>query len=405
MTDTKKNIFKGVGVFLATVFVFVCACAIAFWFYLRQHPELLPQTAIISYVGSITDNDGEERSFIEIQHFEDESGNGVEMYELILTGYTDFEKSGVISKGVQFVETEGANDGLTNFKKYYYDRQKDLSWQSVEVLDRDTLLWVEIAGEMYAVSLDGKKSGTYEEYTVGSVLNGIGGWFRSWFTKEDVKFTETKTWTTYKDLDDMFIEMCSKLSTSNVKQGSYTMSLVDLANFFKLQRYDEDKKSLVSCDKQTFQSEYFKTKVNVYTDGVKVATQSYFDIIANDNEWVSESINAEKEDYSKVEVYPTLLASDFDWNFYKSYTLASSNGINVTLQNVFIPTIKEEVLTSLKAEKTSAVKIDFQNLEYFSEEIKGINGEVCLLLFEKDFEDIEIYSISKIHNVNVEVVK
>ena len=140
MTDTKKNIFKGVGVFLATVFVFVCACVIAFWFYLRQHPELLPQTAIISYVGSITDNDGEERSFIEIQHFEDESGSGVEMYELILTGYTDFEKSGVISKGVQFVETEGANDGLTNFKKYYYDRQKDLSWQAVEVLDRETLL-------------------------------------------------------------------------------------------------------------------------------------------------------------------------------------------------------------------------------------------------------------------------
>ena len=100
-----------------------------------------------------------------------------------------------------------------------------------------------------------------------------------------------------------------------------------------------------------------------------------------------------------------MLASDFQWNFYKSYTLASSNGINVTLQNVFIPIIKEEVLTSLKADNTSAVKIDFQNLEYFSEDIKGINGEVCLLLFENDFEDIEIYSFSKIHNVNVEVVK
>lgn len=353
---------RAILVILAVILIFGCAVTIAFWFYVRKHPEILPTTVSVSYVGEVVDKDGEAHSFIEIEHWTNKNNNGTEVYEFTLTGYTDWKKGGVLSKGVQFVKEDGANDGLYGFKKYSYDRQKDVAWSSVTELNREQMLWADIDGTYYAISLDGSQKYYTEETNVASVLGGVRDWFKSWVNpKQEVKFTTTVEHTTYEDINKMFATMLTKLSTSNVANGTYKMSLVDLSNYFKLQRYDKEKAKLVDCDCQTFNIEYFKSKVTVHDDGLQTSRDSSFGMVADKNDYLASEANGFFADYGTSFVTPTLSIDDFTWELYDNFNmyLKSNDYIVDSYKNVAIPTIKKEILRTLKENEITKVKVDF----------------------------------------------
>lgn len=349
-------------VFLSIVILFVCCLTIAFWFYLRNHPELLPTTVSVTYVGDVVDKDGESYSFIEVEHWTNKNNNGIEVYEFTLTGYTDWQKGGVLSKGVQYVAESGFNDGIEGFSKYSYDKQKDIAWASVTELNREQMLWADIDGTYYAISLDGSQKYYTEETNVASVLGGVRDWFKSWVkADQEVKFTTTVEHTTYEDLDTMFETMLKKLSTSNIKNGTYKMSLVDLSNYFKLQRYDSEKAKLVDCDSQLFNIDYFNCKVTVHDDGLQTSQDSNYGMFANDNNYMAAESNNLYADYGTSYITPVLSIEDFTWKIYDEYKvyLAENDYIVESYKNVAIPTIKSDVLNVLKSNEITKVKVEF----------------------------------------------
>ncbi|MDY5345903.1 MAG: hypothetical protein SPG87_05825 [Eubacteriales bacterium] len=381
-TMTLNNSSKGktalsvIGVIIAAVLFFAMIAIIACWVYVRKHPECLPTTASVSYVNDVVDENGNKMSFIEVEYWKNKNNTGTEVFEFTLNGYTDWQNKTILKKGVQFV---AKNDGSGEYSKYYYDKQGDISWASVNKLNRETKLFVNIDSDMYAVSLSGEEVYYEDTVTFNSFMKGLGSLITPSRWSKGVTFKESVKKTTYKDLDGMFVTMSQKLSTSNVKNGEYKMSLVDLSNYFKLWRYDADNQKFNDCDVQTWNIEYFTTTVRVHDNGLKNAEESQFGEVAQQNDYVSESV--ETEFYGAVYSYPTLTVDDFTWEHYEVYQLDLKKYTQPRIiKNVYVPTIKDDVKKSLQDKGIKSVYVKFDT------ELLGIeNSKTATVLQFNDF--------------------
>lgn len=363
LENNKKSLLSALGIILAGIMLFAIILVISVWVYVKKHPECLPTTASVSYVNDVVDENGNKKSFIEIEYWKNKDNTGTECFEFILNGYTDWENNSVLIKGVQFVAEAGANDGLDGFKRYDYDKQGDVAWSAVKELDRSQKFFINIDDTSYAVSLDGSESWTTEEVTAKSFFKGLGSLFiPSLRQNGDITFKEEIKHTTYADLNKMFVTICQNLSTSNVKDGEYKMSLVELSDYFKLWEYDVNKQKFIDCDSQTWNIDYFTTTVKVHNSGLKLASESRFGSVKNDNEYVSE--NLEQKEYEGIYYVSTLTVDDFTWEYYDTFKVQLKNDEYSIrdYNNVLIPTLKASVLSELKLNGVEKVKVDFNVL-------------------------------------------
>lgn len=364
-TMTLNNSSKGktalsvIGVIVSAVLFFAMIAIIACWVYVRKHPECLPTTASVSYVNDVVDENGNKMSFIEVEYWKNKNNTGTEVFEFILNGNTDWENQKVLTKGVQFVAKDGANDGLKGFKKYCYDKQDGVAWKSVSELDRDTVLFNKLGDDYFAIQLDGSQTYYEEKVTFNSFMKGVGRILVPSMWNKGVKFTESVKHTTYEDLNKMFVTMAQNLSTANVKNGEYKMSLVDLSDYFKLTKYNAQKKQFEDCELQTWNIDYFTCTVRVHEDGLKMASESRFGEVADDNTYISDSYQSES--YGTVLAIPTLSVDDFTWEYYDSFRLQlkRDNYVVREYKDVLVPTIKESVLTELLSKGVEEVRINF----------------------------------------------
>lgn len=157
----------------------------------------------------------------------------------------------------------------------------------------------------------------------------------------------------------MFVTMAQNLSTANIKNGEYKMSLVDLSDYFKLTKYNAQKGQFEDCELQTWNIDYFTCTVKVHEDGLKMASESRFGQVSDDNTYISDSYQSES--YGTVLAIPTLSVDDFTWEYYDTFNLQlkRDNYAIKEYKNVLIPTIKESVLTELLAKGVEEVRINF----------------------------------------------
>lgn len=264
-----------------------------------------PKTVNISYVNTLTDQNGDEVYFLELNNYTNVDGSGAKMTELIFNYYTDYKVLGTIeSYGIQRVE--GA-DGT--YKYYYYKKFADGGYKTMNILDREDMLYVAIEGKCYAVSLDGTYDIVTEKFDLFKPLKKALGVKM----EENGKAWRSQNTTTYNySFLDFFKAAAECLTVSSYGYGDYVLPIVDLAQYFSLSELNETTGQFEPAEYTTNVVSYFGVRVHNDKTGVVNAAQSRFKIVADDFNYNTTGLDF-NQDYWKYEVKYTLSAADFKY--------------------------------------------------------------------------------------------
>lgn len=326
-----KKILTVVGIILYAVIFLITLTVNIVWIYLQRNPLDEIVTAEVNYVSKMTDEDGEERYFLEINYWQNNDERGVEAFEFCMNAYTDYQFGAIKGQGIQFINNTkyaGLNN-VKNWNKYYYSRQESLAWsamtsEEIQSGADGTKFYVNLSGQPYLCVLDGVKGVDYVINSANTatkflenVFNPItalanivsGKYFAedTWIAKDEIK--------NYFTLDDYYFDIATNLTKSNVGAGSYSMSLVEMTKYFNF--YKVDANGVVSNEacNADFYSSFFEVKVNVYSSGLRGAADSSYGMVAKDAKWSISGLEHLQNEYAGRDQMVTYYASDFV--FYK----------------------------------------------------------------------------------------
>ena len=258
-------------------------------------------------------NELEDRYFLEVNYYTNTKNNGIELQELKLNYFTDYNllSSGYRSTGMQylgnyqglpldtwdgnsevsFMSFTGNNDRYygtsdesvkiandyvdTSF--YYYDSANSINFNGITnengsiatELKRSTGFIVKVDGRPFEVKLD-----KFFDKDVGDVRNIFGiGW------KVGEKYN--RYYYTYGSLFQSCLQASKIQSAGN---GTYYVT-VDLSNFFSIREYDTATGKFKDDDVTDVIKNYAVMKFTVDENGAKNSTQSMFGIIANSSKY------------------------------------------------------------------------------------------------------------------------
>ncbi|MDR3263631.1 MAG: hypothetical protein LBT30_04905 [Clostridiales bacterium] len=294
-----------------------------------------PETGLYSYVHTLTDQNGDAKYFLELNHYA-AVGGGDEMTELIFNYYTDYNMVGVKSYGIQQI----------NGEFYYYDGF-DGTYVSIPAKEPGFKMIVDVKSEAdiengvlhgtpYAVVLDGTYVETQSTVNLIKPLENvlktgfgiIGDLFRKKEDRNAWKYDNNgeNIWSTpITDVDyitksytfEQFFEMAKMyLTRSSYGYGDYVLPLVELQSYFSLEVFEDGQ--FKPLQDATFNMSYFSVDVKNYRYGASFAPQSVFGMIGYDPNYNSTGMEINDE-YWKYVVDYTLTARDFDYVYSSVY--------------------------------------------------------------------------------------
>lgn len=371
-------------------------------------------------------NELEDRYFIEVNYYTNSKNNGIELQELKLNYFTDYNllSTGYRSTGMQYLgnyqglplDTWDGNSEIkfqvfgdknryygtsdesvkiannyvdTSF--YYYDSANGINFNGITnengsiatELKRSTGFIVKVDGRPFEVKLD-----KYFDKDVGDVRNIFGiGW------KVGEKYN--RYYYTYGSLFQSCLQATKIQSAGN---GTYYVT-VDLSNFFSIREYDTKTGKFKDDDVTDVIKNYAVMKFTVDENGAKNSTQSMFGIIANSSKYDIAEDNIDTTYWQERMVY-TLNEDDFSYRYsevYDGYFVS----LNMSTKKLFadMPRAKVNINIDLQSQylldnKINIVGIDYNGFENFEIDTLTITGNAqTIYMLDKALYDTQLQTL------------
>lgn len=333
--------------------------------------DLDPVTTAQAYVNTVTDKNGEEKYFMEIEYWENADGNGKEVFEFTFNAYADINMQTVTGRGIQFVSGEnrqGLEDLvgkfasvddvlgiITGWDTYAYTVDDyGASWASTEEVEFGDQMFLDIGGTVYAVAMDGTYTVNEQSFNLGkSIVNGIRCIFTDWNGfNHDENWWDTHVYEYDYTMKDFYNAVLYAAAHTNTGYGSSVLNLVDLGKYMSVYSFNEDGQ-LEEVTTRDINDVYFAIKVTRHHEGFRRAAESSFGQLLGDQFFTTVDSDNYYNDYSSTAVLPTLTGADFDY-----YEVPEMGG--------YIAVIKHDVLADMKAGGVREVVVDINvNDGYF----------------------------------------
>lgn len=333
--------------------------------------DLDPVTTAQAYVNTVTDKNGEEKYFMEIEYWENADGNGKEVFEFTFNAYADINMQTVTGRGIQFVSGEnrqGLEDLvgkfasvddvlgiITGWDTYAYTVDDyGASWASTEEVEFGNQMFLDIGGTVYAVAMDGTYTVNEQSFNLGkSIVNGIRCIFTDWNGfNHDENWWDTHVYEYDYTMKDFYNAVLYAAAHTNTGYGSSVLNLVDLGKYMSVYSFNEDGQ-LEEVTTRDINDVYFAIKVTRHHEGFRRAAESSFGQLLGDQFFTTVDSDNYYNDYSSTAVLPTLTGADFDY-----YEVPEMGG--------YIAVIKHDVLADMKAGGVREVVVDINvNDAYF----------------------------------------
>lgn len=371
-------------------------------------------------------NELEDRYFIEVNYYTNSKNNGIELQELKLNYFTDYNllSTGYRSTGMQYLgnyqglplDTWDGNSEIkfqvfgdknryygtsdesvkiannyvdTSF--YYYDSANGINFNGITnengsiatELKRSTGFIVKVDGRPFEVKLD-----KYFDKDVGDVRNIFGiGW------KVGEKYN--RYYYTYGSLFQSCLQATKIQSAGN---GTYYVT-VDLSNFFSIREYDTATGKFKDDDVTDVIKNYAVMKFTVDENGAKNSTQSMFGIIANSSKYDIAEDDIDTTYWQERMVY-TLNEDDFSYRYsevYDGYFVS----LNMSTKKLFadMPRAKVNINIDLQSQylldnKINIVGIDYNGFENFEIDTLTITGnKQTIYMLDKALYDTQLQTL------------
>ncbi len=367
MKKAKKSGWYKALIGITAVLTFFAVCIIIAWLYLWL-TDRFPETTGTNYVTSITDANGEEHRFLELNYYANTNGTGKEVAELTFNFYSDENMTNVMAYTIQRV-TNVDEEGNKTYKWSYYQiaPEVNVSWSAVERLkagDEASPMYIDINGEPYCVKLNG----TYNYYQV-DVLKSIP----SLIVRQELTYNVK----TYSYSVEQFFDACiNHLSKSSEGYGSFNLPFVDLSGYFSIYKFDTTSKQWVEHTNVSEARNFFSFDVSTYRYGLVYASQSKVNMVNGDAEFNISGFQSEGEDYWKHFIVKNLTSIDFDLGYS-----AADNGYYLS--------IKDEVIDELMSFNDLKINVTI-DLDYFTD--KRVIGLDYYALFGLNISEFTVKS-------------
>jgi hypothetical protein len=371
--SVKDYVLRPIALILICVITVLGYSVFGYWLWLRANPEMQPKTSEITYSGLVKDKlTGEEEYFMRIDYWQNLDNSGKEVIEFIFTSYSDYEAGAVIQKGAQFVfdrsknglgkaiddaKAAGQDDrtakygNIDKWETQYYDKAYGMSWLSIDGISYDSNYYLMLNDEAYNVLLNGQYHYVVKKPNYWKVAGeGIKGFFtgtllpQSEIMKlEKVQDTVVDEWRKYT-MNDFYKDVFLNLTKTNLGEGSYVLSLVELSKYFTIQKYNTENKQFESVSTADYQDRYFAVRCNIHTAGMQKSADSNFGMFLQNNHWNALGLSTEAADYAVLQVGTALTAADM------YYTIDP-------VLNAICPRIKDSVAEYLVANNIGTVNV------------------------------------------------
>ena len=382
---------KGIGIgFLITLLV---AClGIDVWYLYVKKFGPKKKVSHTYEVGLQTTTDGTEKYFAEVNYFANETGDGVELFEIKFNYLLDENKEKFFSQGLQYVNSNNSiefneavdkqqvsyKQNVFGWETFKYDciytfelssgtnRHNYMSYddykntlKSTNPIGDETFFKIDINGKIYGMQFRGNvaQMDSYQKYDAGYWNTG-----------------------SYKDFVRYDVDYLAGLifnGLSSLKAGTSSACVFEFGNLFDYYEYNEteqaylDKK--IDLDKATIVSEdiksYYSILVNKYSNGAKKSSESLFNCIDGNSGFNLTDIESEDYFYGRTGITAN--------NYAFKKVVITDNSVALKLKNEFVKTFeKYDELVQLQ------VLIDLDELKSMGFEFVGFTADSGLDKFE-----------------------
>lgn len=359
------NILYGLIVIIAIIMILPNVV----WVYFKFYPEKGPESHVASYVGTMVDEEGKERNFIELEYWENKNNDGERVLEISFNAYSDPKCTSnvMLRKGAQFT-FDISKPNIYSAQRSYYDRAGLASWRSIDKVDNKMPMYVTIDKKVYSVTMDGTYIHTWKSVSAKAVAETVifCGWnkiVRSLLGETNVwakdSYYQTNQETRTYTMDDFYNELFNAVIYNNIGYGSNILSLVDLARFFTIKENNGQFTDIE--ENQEYAKEYFSIKVTKHREGFIRASESAFEMYHGDSEFTLIETDNLLNDFTSIDDIVTLNYQDFDYKLCQEY-------------GGFIAYIKDDIRTTLLAGKVNeiAINLDLSNAFFDSADMPVI---------------------------------
>ena len=372
-------------------------------------------------------NELEDRYFLEVNYYSNKKNNGIELQELKLNYFTDYElgSSAYRSTGMQYVgnyqglplsvwdkgkqvkfgwgnqhygidetSVEIANSYVDKHF-YYYDSANDVTFNGATnnngtintELKRSTPFIVKIDGRAFEIKLD-----KYFDRDEGDVrcLAGYG-----WKVGE----VYNRYYYTYGSL---FQSCLQATKVQSAGEGTFYVT-VDLSSLFSIKEYDLTTGKFKADDVTDVIKNYAVMKFTYNENGARNSTQSMFGIIENSPKYDIEKNDIDTSYWQERVVY-TLTNKYFDTRYsevYNGYFVS----LNIDTKNLFetMPRAKVHLKIDTLFEDKKIVGIDYNGFENLEIDTLTISGSGDFYLLDKALSNTSIKIIKHSSALNLDI--
>lgn len=322
-----------------------------------------PTTVVSTYVNNLEDSRGNVLPFMELNHYQNKSNNGAEVFEFRFNFYTDVNMTTLRSYGAQIIGNE----------IYYYQGFDNESFSAINNIERGDPMLVSIDGELYSVTLNGVHREIVRE------RKGLTGWIVAYWgnvingqklINNDNYFHNVEKTYEYT-MQDFFKAAKQHLGTTSNKYGKFELPLVEMSNFFEIKQYNSQTQQFNLISETSFDMNYFLVKAQVSRGGLNYAAQSIFKIVANDFEYNTGTVS--EIDYWQHKITYIFTLEDFNKRYsdlHGGYLLTLKNEFAELAKNenyIFDITLSLKNSDNIKGFDRQAVKLTVQNLTIISD--------------------------------------
>lgn len=302
--------------FLDNVFIFIVAIALVvngmwvYFFVFKGDKGFETTLTTVSADLSKVKNVDETKTYpIQVNVYSNENKNGLKTVEINTTSYTSAEMESYTSSGLQLInptwKLEKFNVSRQLFAEKYayayrpevkaYNTSDGVAYRATNALSRNDQVIFNIGEDVFAF----KVRSYFEENDPLNVK-----------TDRLVKFDQLLWAEYFYDYDWAMLTKKLQEFVETLNYGDFEISLVDLADYVVLQKYDAETKQFKRLNNYDNYRNYFTIKVHHDKNGMTDCEQSLFKMVNYDPYYFGQ---AEASDYWKaVAEYELDLNKDFD---------------------------------------------------------------------------------------------
>lgn len=373
----KKIIFG----LLVAVFALGCIGDMA-WLILYASGQRNLKTVVTTNIGEIENKKGEKKPVFKVKYYSNKNANGVEMLEILFTGYTGVDKSEFYSYGVQFVSpafwTDSYLDTSNIYNKRmiyyedhsyftnYYDYSNGYSFVSSKKLTDDSSFIVE----------------TSDKDTFLLTFNGYVKEFEQEINFLWMKWAGPSRWQKYDHIR-FASDFYNKAKSFNGGYGVFdATNIFDISDYFNIMKKNNDGQfKPIEIDEDLQEIKTFCTvDLEIVKDGAIVSADSMFGLINGKVDFDC-SAPLSTSDYFSDNQFYTLTEQHFDY-------LLQYNG-------TYKAVIKDSVVNMLEQLNISIVKVEFS-----SSFLEKNNINLCIdygCYYDSAPETVDIGNLELIH--------